>query len=65
MMNNKCPRCKGLGYISMILTTKTDRTQSEHIVHCPQTGCENGIINKQAYYKTWNLHLLNSGHSNI
>lgn len=54
-----CQRCKGTGMVRMVI--KPIHGQSEpsdehwHIVSCPQTGCNNGVFDREQYYKSWGL----------
>lgn len=54
-----CQQCKGTGSVSIVLVRKDgkdwDGCGTAHITHCRKTGCRNGFIDREEYYRSWDL----------
>lgn len=50
-----CQRCKGQGGYFTKLRNLGSRDFDEHYVQCQQLECNNGTVNVDAYYESWNF----------
>lgn len=48
----ECQQCHGLGRVTGLLKNWGTLDWETHIYDCPQVGCTNGKIDREAYYKT-------------
>ena len=58
-MTQRCPQCKGTGglykVIKPIHNQSAPKNEHIHYVTCMQTGCVNGVIDRNAYYASWGI----------
>ena len=55
-----CQQCKGEGHYFKNLKDRSGKNNNgmgnDHIVPCDATGCNNGKVDRDKYYKTWDLN---------